>query len=117
MEKQAVGGAGGVTIDRCARCGALWLDKGEMERLLSMGAARQADLGPFGRGAKPNGPIAPLQCPRDGQILAELADGRQPHVLIMLCADCGGKLLDAGELTDPSEFTIAERLRAVLRLG
>lgn len=116
MEKASVGGAAGVTVDRCAKCGALWLDKGEMERLLAMKAAKAVDLGPFGRD-RPNGPIAALQCPRDGSIMAEVADKAQAHVLIVLCPDCGGKLLDAGELTDLSEFTVGERLRAALRLG
>ncbi len=104
MEKQALGSDGGVTIDRCARCGALWLDAHEMEQILAMGAARRVDL-------------APLRCPRDQSLLVEVADKQQKHVLIMLCTDCGGKLLDAGELTDLSEFTMAERLRAALRLG
>lgn len=116
MERENVGGANGVSLDRCAKCGALWLDKGEMEKIIAMGAASKADLGPFGRD-KPNGPIAPLQCPRDESIMVEVADKQQKHVLIMLCTECGGKLLDAGELTDLSSFTMAERLRAALKLG
>lgn len=116
MEKQLIGGAQGVTIDRCAKCGAIWLDAHEMEAIFAMGIARQVDLGPFGRD-KPNGPIAPLNCPRDHSLLVEVADKQQVHVLIMLCGECGGKLLDAGELTDLSEFTMMEKLRAALRLG
>lgn len=114
MERTLVGGA--AEIDRCSKCGALWMDKGEMERIIAVGAADKADLGPFGA-EKPNGPIAPLQCPRDRSILVEIADKQQKHVLIMLCTDCGGKLLDAGELHDLSHFTVAERLRAALKLG
>ena len=116
MEKQVIGGPRGVTIDRCARCGALWLDAHEMEQIFAMGVAKQVDLGPFGRD-KPNGPIAPLNCPRDQSLLVEVADKQQMHVLILLCGECGGKLLDAGELTDLSEFTMIEKLRTVLRLG
>ena len=119
MERQtlrAKGSSAGVTIDRCARCGALWLDANELESIVAMGAAKQADLGPFGKD-KPNGPIAPLNCPRDDSILVEVADKQQKHVLIMLCTECGGKLLDAGELIDLSEFTFMERLRRALRLG
>lgn len=116
MERQTIGGTQGVMIDRCSRCGALWLDAHEMERIFAIGAAKTVDLGPFGRD-KPNGPIAPLHCPRDHALLVEVADKRQLHVLIMLCGECGGKLLDAGELTDLSEFTMMERLRAALRLG
>lgn len=116
MERSTVGGDAGVRIDRCAKCGCLWLDKGELERLVAMGGAKAADLGPFGRD-KPGGPIAPLLCPREGSLLIEVADKTQKHVLIMLCADCGGKLLDAGELLDLSEFTFGERLKAALHLG
>ena len=116
MEKQVVGGSDGLTIDRCSRCGALWLDAHELERIIALQVTEKVDLGPFGRD-KPNGPIAPLNCPRDHSLLVEVGDKNQVHVLIMLCTDCGGKLLDAGELTDLSEFTMMERLRAALRLG
>ncbi len=120
MERQTVGAKGGspgVTIDRCARCGALWLDANEMEQIFALHAAKSVDLGPFGADNKPNGPIAPLHCPRDHSLLVEIADKQQKHVLIMLCTECGGKLLDAGELIDLSEFTMMERLRAALKLG
>jgi Zn-finger nucleic acid-binding protein len=122
MERAVVGGVGGsgdtgVSVDRCARCGALWLDKGEMERVLSLGAAASTDLGPFGADKPRSGPVAPLLCPRDGSVLVEVADKTQPHVLIMWCTECAGKLLDAGELLDLSQHTLGERLRAALRLG
>jgi Zn-finger nucleic acid-binding protein len=34
MQKELV--AGQVTIDRCAHCGCLWLDKGELEKLIAL---------------------------------------------------------------------------------
>ncbi len=114
MEKSRVA-SGGVTVDRCAKCGAVWLDKHELERILAAGAADKVDLGPFGKD-KPNGPIAPLQCPRDRSIMTEVADARQMHVLVMVCSECGGKLLDAGELIDLANFTVGERIRAVLKM-
>ena len=40
-----IGGAG-IEIDRCARCGAIWLDAFELEKLLSIqDAAKDADVG------------------------------------------------------------------------
>jgi Zn-finger nucleic acid-binding protein len=36
-----------VTVDRCALCGALWLDRHELDVLISMKAASQVDVGPF----------------------------------------------------------------------
>lgn len=116
MEKEQVGGSSGVTVDRCARCGALWLDKGELERILAMGAAKKTDLGPFGVD-KPHGPMGTILCPRDQSVMVEIADSTQKHVLIMLCTECNGKLLDAGELIDLSEFTMMEKLKAALKLG
>lgn len=116
MEKSAVAGTGGVTVDRCAKCGAVWLDKNELERILAADASEKVDLGPFGKD-KPNGPIAPLQCPRDRSFLTEVADTKQMHVLIMVCSECNGKLLDAGELIDLAQFTVGERIKAVLKIG
>lgn len=113
MQKEQVGGDAGVALDRCGHCGALWLDKGELEKLLVMKAAKRADIGPF-KNDRYVKPLGALTCPRDNSVLTEIADGKQKHVLVMLCSDCGGKLLDAGELLDLQEFTFAERLKATL---
>lgn len=115
MQREAVPRAG-VSIDRCGHCGALWVDKGEIERIVAMKASAGVDIGPFRRDKLVN-PLGALNCPRDGTILTEIADATQKHVLVMLCTDCGGKLLDAGELLDLQDFTFAERLRATLGLG
>lgn len=116
MQKEQIGGPHGVAIDRCGHCGALWLDKGELEKIIAMKAAKHADIGPFtnDRYIKP---LGALTCPRDGSIMTEIADSKQKHVLIMLCSDCGGKLLDSGELIDLQEFTFVERLKATLKIG
>lgn len=117
MQKEPIGKytQGGVMIDRCAHCGALWLDKGELEKLIAMKAAKATDIGPF-TSDRAIRPLGALQCPRDQSILTEVADEHQKHVLVMLCTDCGGKLLDAGELIDLQEFSFVERLRATLKL-
>ena len=48
----------GVTVDRCERCRGIWLDRGELEKLL--GRAREADAMPReARGAPP------ARAPRD----------------------------------------------------
>lgn len=113
MQREQVGGSAGVSIDRCGQCGALWLDRGELEKLIAMKAAKRADIGPFGSDRSVQ-PLGAMTCPRDASILTEVADARQRHVLIMLCSECGGKLLDAGELIDLQELTFAERLRSTL---
>ncbi len=122
MEKSTVRGEVGgtpveVTVDRCAFCGSLWLDKHELESLLSMKAAKKVDVGPFDSNRQnPRGSeaVGGLTCPRDASILVEVEHEQQKHVLICVCTECGGKLLDAGELLDLAEFTVVERIRAAI---
>ena len=95
MEKVNVDG---VAIDRCNSCGRLWLDDGEMNRLLSdKDDAREADGGPFGRESK-RAALGGRACPRDGATLLEIKHPQRPDVLIEYCPKCRGVLLDAGEL-------------------
>lgn len=123
MEKSTVRGeADGkpaeVTVDRCAVCGAVWLDKHELETLLSMKAARQVDIGPFHtnrQNPRASEAVGGLTCPRDASYLVEVEHEQQRHVLICICTECGGKLLDAGELLDLAEFTVVERIKSALR--
>src|SRR6185503_2910434 len=95
MEKETVGG---VTIDRCNSCGRLWLDDGEMQRLLQhKSSVHWADSGPFGRESK-RAALGVRTCPRDGKALLEVRHPQRPAVLIEYCPGCRGVLLDAGEL-------------------
>ncbi|MGQ0626559.1 MAG: zf-TFIIB domain-containing protein [Phycisphaerales bacterium] len=109
MEKVTVGA---MVIDRCARCGSIWLDSFELERLLAVqGAAARVDVGAV-RGMTPGNTIGAVACPRDGASMHEVADPVQAHVRMHTCRVCNGKLLDAGELKDLSELTLLERLRS-----
>ncbi len=95
MERETVGG---VSMDRCNACGRLWLDDGEMQRLLaSKETVRGADAGPFGRESG-RAALGGRLCPRDGKTLLEIRHPQQPDVLIEYCPGCRGVLLDAGEL-------------------
>lgn len=107
---------GQVTVDHCARCGGMWFDPYELERViqnrkaavdLDAGAARRQYEWSVYRAST-------LICPRDKSELITVPDPRQPHVQIEVCRTCGGVLLDAGELKDLSEFTLSERLKAFL---
>lgn len=109
MAKIAVGE---INIDRCTSCGGLWLDALEKEKLLATrGAAQAVDTVPAP--AIPPHPSGLMLCPRDRSMLIRLVDQRQPHVRFESCTVCGGTFLDAGELKDLSEFTLAERLKAM----
>ncbi len=95
MEKEV---AGGITVDRCNACGRLWLDDGELKRLVtSKDSVDMADSGPFGRESK-RAALGPHICPRDKKPLLEIKHPQQPDVLIEYCPGCRGVLLDAGEL-------------------
>ncbi len=96
MEKETVGG---VTVDRCNACGRLWLDDGEMNRLLTSdkSAVQGADAGPFGRESA-RAALGDRVCPRDKRELMEIKHPQRPDVVIEICPSCRGVLLDAGEL-------------------
>lgn len=95
MEKDRVAG---VTTDRCNACGRLWLDDGEMQRLLGDGdTVKTADAGPFGK-ASTRAALGGHVCPRDGSELLEVKHPQRADVVIEVCPVCKGVLLDAGEL-------------------
>lgn len=117
MEKIRPGSLG-FDVDHCARCGTMWFDAYELEAVLRAKGAAVEDVD-FGA-AKHNYEYKvhgndELDCPRDQERLLRMPDPRQPHVVIDLCRKCGGILLDAGELKDLSDFTLAERLRAFFK--
>ncbi len=104
---------GEVTVDRCESCGGIWLDAGELDRLTVVkGAAQKLDTGRVF--AQSGASSAVRNCPRDGSTLTSLAHHRQKHVIVDRCSTCMGIFLDAGELKDLSEFTLAERVRGLL---
>lgn len=115
MTREAIGR---VAIDRCARCGGIWLDRGELGTLRdesSIAEVVEADAGSMGAASAKHALSPALRCPRDGSPLRTIPDPTQPHVHYEYCASCGGMFLDAGELADLSEHTLRERLRALLR--
>lgn len=113
------GKAHSVSIDRCALCGAVWLDRLELDEILKMKLAEKVDLGPFKterqgwtRGSTA---VGGLTCPRDASILTEIEHPEQSHIHVDRCSDCGGTLLDAGELLDIAEFSVMEKIRKALK--
>lgn len=105
--------AGSVTLDRCPHCGGIWLDHKELEMGLAVDskALKDLDVGGTTRGV---GAHAIRCCPRDKALLVTIVDPKQSHIRYEKCTICGGMFLDAGELRDLSEFTLAERIRELL---
>ena len=108
--------ARGVWVERCDCCGGIWLDCGELERLVKhKTAVKEVDAGSalslkrFAIGAP-----GPRKCPRDGTVLTTMQHHEQKHIVIDRCSTCMGIFLDAGELKDIADFTLSERIRAIL---
>lgn len=109
----------GVEVDRCLRCGGIWLDQGELDTLLRArnvvaGAIARLDAGPAMPGAGTRHQVGQVDCPRDRVRMTTVRDRRQPHIAFEACGRCGGVFMDRGELTDLSEFTLRERLAVLL---
>ncbi len=98
-------------VDRCPSCGGIWLDASELERVKAIpGAVQRLDAGvrPKTRGS---GAPQARSCPRDRTPLEARGDAKQSHVIVDRCPSCLGVFLEAGELTDLAEHTLAERIR------
>lgn len=104
----------GVVVDRCIRCGGIWLDLGELRQLLEAPVDARERLSDFDGGHGLDDTSSATgggACPRDTMILTRVRDARQRHIEYDLCMHCGGVFFDTGELADLSRFTLAERIR------
>lgn len=106
--------AGAFAVDRCDTCKGLWFDTLELDRVAKdrKGAALVDSDRNAGTHASPRRP-ATMHCPRDKSTLISMRALGQSHISYESCKVCGGTFLDAGELTDLSEVTIRERLKAM----
>lgn len=97
-----------VIIDRCRACGGIWLDKGELNRLLRNRQLSDYLTKEIGTQSK-----SELVCPSCGGLMdIEVAD----EIEIDVCLSCGGVWLDAGELDKlknlPADFKGDELAKA-----
>ncbi len=105
--------AGKAVVDRCEKCYGIWLDEGERLKLLADKAlVRGLDIGSVEVGQEQN-EIVEVDCPRCAKPMQHVTDSAQKHIGYELCRECRGSFFDAGELTDLSEFTLSERIRAL----
>lgn len=110
--------AKGVDVDRCVKCGGIWLDQGELDSILKTKDAVKnvvagLDTGPATQAAKRH-MISGCKCPRDTSTLITMVDLKQTHINYEACTVCGGVFMDCGELKDLSQFTLRERLGGLL---
>jgi Zn-finger nucleic acid-binding protein len=85
-----------VRVDQCDRCGGIWFDAHELERVLSRGHIDALAK----RGApRPDDDARRGHCPRcRGEGYLVQVAGPTPRMHIDTCPICGGKWLDGGEL-------------------
>lgn len=104
--------AGDAHIERCEGCFGIWLDKGERTKLMASDeAVAGLDVGSPAQGEAMD-EIRIIDCPRCQRRMMHVDDAAQKHVGFEICPDCHGSFFDAGELTDLSEFTLSERIKA-----
>jgi Zn-finger nucleic acid-binding protein len=86
------------TVDRCAKCGGMWLDGGELQRMggrLDDSIDWPENLADYGRQLEVK-PDRSMTCPRDGTALVAVHYGPS-EVVIDVCPKCSGVWLDRGE--------------------
>ena len=105
--------AGESILDRCESCYGIWLDKGERIKLMrDKSVVAGIDIGSPETG-KEQDEIVDIQCPRCDKPMFHQTDRAQKHIGFEVCRECQGTFFDAGELSDLSEFTLSERIKAL----
>ncbi|HEQ71512.1 MAG TPA: hypothetical protein ENN69_03405 [Spirochaetia bacterium] len=85
-----------LVVDRCARCGGIWLDSGEFETLVKLGAFYITHLDKPAETEAERNPER--KCPKCKVPLSIMKYEKMPDVELDVCPKCGGLWCDAGEL-------------------
>jgi Zn-finger nucleic acid-binding protein len=101
-------------IDRCPRCGGVWLDPGEMQRAEALARARGkgvdrdviADLfrRSYVNARRKAEEREAIDCPACGEVMFEREWVYGSQVKVEVCMGCSGVWLDEGELDDLARF-------------
>lgn len=91
--------SGGIRVEQCADCGGLWLDQGELDRIVETerADARWMDLDLWRDTEAVQGQPSARACPYGHGPLATLTYG-ESGIEVDVCPTCGGVWLDTGEL-------------------
>jgi Zn-finger nucleic acid-binding protein len=104
----------GIEVDRCPRCGGLFFDATELNRLLPLRGAERIDDGRPSTGHELDR-IPHVHCPRCLEQGIEIkmitmVDADRPQIRFERCPDCGGSHLDAGEFHELKRNTLVNFL-------
>jgi Zn-finger nucleic acid-binding protein len=97
----------GTEVDRCTICSGIWFDAGEIDVMRDKSAAATIDTGDVSIGKASNA-IDRYRCPRCSGSMLRVVDPQQTHIWYETCGSCHGSFLDAGELQDLSNVSIAD---------
>ncbi len=100
----------GVTVHRCDKCGGIWFDEFEAEKLRRMKGSEMIDTGDPKVGKTYNR-VEAIRCPVDHVPMLAMADPQQHHIWFEGCPVCHGAFFDAGEFRDLKQETILDFFR------
>ena len=86
-----------VEVDKCDKCGGIWLDKGELEKLDGL---IKPVLVEFRKVPEAEEQIKRITCPKclTSRTMEKVESDRDKKVTMDICPDCRGIWLDGGEL-------------------
>ncbi len=102
-----------VEVDRCTKCGGIWFDEFEVEKLRRMKGAEVIDNGDPDVGEIYNN-VEEIKCPRDHVPMLRMVDPKQHHIWFESCPVCQGAFFDAGEFKDLKRESIIDFFRDLM---
>ena len=104
-----------IEVDRCGICGGIWLDAGELARLVALDTEGKSAIKLLDRsdGDDEPGDHGPV-CPRDGATLEWMQTDTRARFECGVCHTCGGVFLNSGELSTLTAMGLIEKLRRSL---
>lgn len=101
--KQTPAGSGGVEIEQCPDCGGSWFDSGELDSV-DDSVWTNVELVDF---ITRSDDTRQLSCPRDDSAMEVISPTELPELRLDRCTSCLGFWLDAGELEQVREVSLA----------
>ncbi len=104
----------GIQVHSCQGCGGILCKTKTLEKMRSEWMADlMLDRGDPNKGRELD-KMVDINCPSCSNAMSRIFDEEQAHVFMELCESCDLIFLDAGELTDLSDFTLMEKLKNLL---
>lgn len=99
-----------LNVQKCQGCGGLLLKDGSFELARSLKDVADLDA----PGEFSTNEMRDIECPECQSKMLHMIDRTQHHIEFEACTRCDNVFLDAGELTDLTDFTVFERVKQAL---